>query len=284
MRPQFETCLPLVLFFAGCISSPHNPRTPEPAPEPSSAVVAAGAPTSWTFSFAPGLASYRILRSAVIESNDTTPEREISTNLTHESITLQTVGDTVAFIAAIDTFATTTQGMIGAAQAVQLPLQLTGSVTNDSLIISGDSLSSCIPLRTALITDVHNLLPRLPALLSPNSAWRDSTNFLGCQGSIPTRLRLVRAYKAVATSSYENIPVLVIQRADTIHAEGEGAQQQHRLLFEASGTGNATYYLDASSGRILRLVVDQNLSLTISASGRQRHFRQSTKQEFLLVL
>ena len=281
MHARFEICLPFVFLLASCVSSRPAPRAPAPTPQSSTVAQAANSPRVWTFSFTPGLASYRVLRSAVIEtSGDSTARREISTNLTHESLTLQSVGDTITFTAVIDTFSTTTQGVIGAAQTVPLPLALNGFMTSDSLILAGDSLPNCSPLTTTLATDIHNLLPRLPASLSTGSTWHDSTSLLGCQGSIPTRSRLTHSYSAVGGSTYENIPVLVIERADTIHAEGEGAQQQHRVILEVAGVGTATYYLDAHTGRVLHLSVDQTLNLTITASGTLRSFRQTTKQEF----
>jgi hypothetical protein len=79
------------------------------------------------------------------------------------------------------------------------------------------------------------------------------------------------------------MPVLVIQRADFIQAEGEGAQQQHRLLLTAVGTGNATYYVDIGTGHVVHLTVNQDIDLTVTASGRANHFRQNARQEFTLV-
>jgi hypothetical protein len=77
--------------------------------------------------------------------------------------------------------------------------------------------------------------------------------------------------------------VLVIQRADSIHAEGEGAQQQHRLLLTAIGTGNATYYVDVRTSYVVHLTVNQDIDLTITTSGKANHFHQNAKQEFSLV-
>jgi hypothetical protein len=79
------------------------------------------------------------------------------------------------------------------------------------------------------------------------------------------------------------MPVLVVQRADTIHAEGEGAQQQHRMVVTADGAGSATYYLDTRAGHVIHLTVDQNFDLMVTASGRASHFRQTAKQDFTLV-
>jgi hypothetical protein len=106
---------------------------------------------------------------------------------------------------------------------------------------------------------------------------------VGCQGSIPLRSRVSHTFTVGGEISYENTPVLVIQRADSIHAEGEGAQQQHRILLTAIGTGNATYYVDTGTGHVVHLIINQDIDLTINTSGRANHFRQSARQEFTLV-
>jgi hypothetical protein len=84
-------------------------------------------------------------------------------------------------------------------------------------------------------------------------------------------------------SIYESRPVVVVQRTDTIQAEGEGAQQQHPLKLNAGGTGKAIYYLDTKDGYVVRLTADQELNLTITTSGKAHQFRQSSRQDFRLV-
>jgi hypothetical protein len=87
----------------------------------------------------------------------------------------------------------------------------------------------------------------------------------------------------IGESSYEGISAIVVQRTDSIQATGEGAQQQHRVLLDARGTGSAIYYLDINSGRVLHLSSSQDLNLVITASGKSSQFRESAKQEFALV-
>jgi len=269
---------------AGCVSS-HAPVASLPtSPQPVPATIPSAA-TSWTFNFAPGSISYRVSRTATInESADPQARREISTNSTHESLALKVSADTIAFTAVVDTFSTTTQGVIGSVQPVQLPVQVSGVRVGDSLVISSDSLTqACNPVTSALITDLHNLLPRIPALLSISMSWKDSTNSTGCQGSIPTTSRVLHSYHVIGETMYEGIRTLIVQRSDTIQAEGEGPQQQHRLTLGASGTGTATYYLDTATGLIVHLSVAQDLNLSITASGKTSHFRQTARQEFTSV-
>ncbi len=276
----------IVLWSAACASP--RPSTPVVVgPEPSIPVPSVTPSTSsWTFNRLPGTASYHVVRSGVTESSgDSATRKEVSGSSSHESITLQQSGDTVGFNAVVDTFSITTQQTGTAAQqGTSLPFQLSGFLTGDSIRVISDSLNNqCTPASAALITDLHYLLAHFPDSLSTASRWRDSTVMTVCRGSIPMRSRATHSYSVAGESQYEGVPVLVVQRADTIHAEGEGAQQQHRLLFNADGVGKATYYLDTKAGRVVYLTVYQNLNLTVTASGKTNHFRQSARQNFTLV-
>jgi hypothetical protein len=276
--------LAMVCGLTGC-ASPRPPVRTAPPPSPAVPEPISTAPGSWSFSLAPGTVAYRVERTAVIEQSDSGATREISSNSTYESIAVEFGGDTIHFTATVDTFSTTTQGVIGAVPSTSLPLQVSGSLVANNLTISSvDSIAGkCNPVETAVITDLRNLLPRFPSPISTGSSWNDSTSSLGCQGSISTMTHITRSYQVVGESTYEGTRILVVQRADSIQAAGEGAQQQHRLLLDARGTGTATYYLDISSGRLLHLSISQDSNLTVTASGRTSHFRQNAKQEFALV-
>ena len=284
MRLLFVCRLVVPVCVIGCVSTQPKPAG-TPAPAPSVPLPVPGGPSSWTFSLAPGSAAYRVSRSATIESiSDSANRKESSTNTTYESITLLSAGDTINFSTVADTFSTVTQGVVSPEQPGQLPSHISGFLIADSLVVSRDSLADgCNPIASLLITDVHNLLPRFPSSLSLGQTWMDSTSLTGCQSSIPTRSRLLRQFKVIGASTYENVSVLVVQRNDSISAEGEGAQQQHRLQLAASGTGTGIYYLNTDTGRVLHLTVSQNLNLTITASGRVNHFRQTANQDFALV-
>jgi hypothetical protein len=240
---------------------------------------------SWNFAYAPGAISYLISRSAAIESqSDSGSHREISTNSTHELVTLESIGDTIHFTAAIDTFSTVTQGTIGPAQPVQLPIQLSGTFGGDSLVPSADSTTEkCNPISSALSADLHNLLIHFPAQLSQGASWRDSVELKACQGMIPTTVHMRRLYVVSGESAYQGNPVLLVQRTDSIEARGEGAQQQHSVKLDAKGTGSATYYVSPKDGRIARLTTGQDLELAITLSGKIHHFKQSSKQDYSLA-
>src|SRR6266849_2335386 len=255
-----------------------SPSLPNPAPIPS----AAG---PWTFNYAPGAIAYQVSRTAGIESqSDSGSHREISTNTTHELLTLELAGDTIHFTAVIDTSSTTTQGTIGPVQSVPLPLQLSGSFIGDSLIISSDSVAEkCNPINSTLSADLHNLFVRFPIQLSQGSSWRDSVELTTCQGMIPTTAHIARSYIVLGETAYQGERVILVQRTDSIRAQGEGAQQQHRVTLDARGTGNAIYYMSPKDGRVVRINAGQDLDLAITTSGRIHRFKQNSKQEFNFV-
>jgi hypothetical protein len=191
----------------------------------------------------------------------------------------------MGFTAVVDTFSTTGQGLIGPIPTIRLPVQVTGLLAGALLTVSGDTTSSikCNPVYSTLVLDLHNLLTRFPTQLSPGMTWRDSVDSSGCQAGIPTTSRTISTYVVSDEANYNGRPVLLVQRSDTVQAHGEGAQQQHPVRLDASGTGNALYYLGTRDGNIARITTGQDLSLTITTSSRLHHFNQSSKQDFRLL-
>jgi hypothetical protein len=278
----------LVLGIAvGCTST--RGASPVPAPTPISSTPEAApsiAPNagSWSFKYAPGSLSYQITRSAVIEKSDSLNQRESTTNATHERLVLGSTEQGIEFSAVIDTFSTTTQGLIGAVQLTELPVQISGLLATDSLTINSQpSAERCSPVSTVLNTDLHNLLVTFPAVLSAGMTWTDSVNIQGCQSGIPTLARITRSYKVAGEVMLEGKPAVLITRTDSSHARGEGGLQQHRLTINTTGTGTAAYYLNQTTGQISQIILGQTLDLGITTTGHEYRFKQTSKQEFRLV-
>lgn len=275
----------LVCLLVGCSSTRTSPTvgpTPTLPPPP---IVSAPSASSWTFNYSPGAIRYQVSRNATIESlSDSASSPEVSTNVTNELVTLIPTDSGISFTAVADTFFTTTQGMIGPAQPVQLPVQVEGAFTDGRVNVKTDtSTGKCNPVRSALVSDLHNVLTGFPPQLSRGQVWQDSVSPSGCQAAIPTTSRTIRSYVVSGEAIYEGRSVLLVQRSDSIQGRGEGAQQQHRLTLDAIGTGNAIYYLDTTEGRIVRLTAEQELNLTITTSVGARQFKQSSRQDFRLV-
>ena len=275
----------VALFFIACTGAAPRPTPSIPQPSPSGLPIPTSQSNTWSFSYKAGVGSYDVRRSATISDADSAPTHEVTTNLTHEILSLERIGDTIQFSLAADTFATTTQGLLGPAQAVALPVHITGLLAENGLEVSSDTVDGgCSIVESALRSDLQNLLvPLSPALpLTRGMSWRDSLEGRGCQGMIPTTVHVDRAFTVIGEVIYDGAPAIVVQRKDTIRAHGEGAQQQHQVTIDVTGSGSAVHYLSAATGRMVGVTASQQLDLVIVTSGRTHHFRQDLKQDFVI--
>lgn len=277
-----------IIFSVACTttrSSPPAASIPPSAPPigqvPLPIVPSAG---TWSFKYQPGITGYQVARSATITRLDTAGNAELSTNTSHESVTLDSTDLGVNFVGVVDTFTTTTQGLIGPVQPTQLPVQVSGSFTPSGLIINTQTTGEkCNPVHSVLFADLYNLLVSFPQQLSPGINWTDSVEVRGCPAGVPTVSHTTRAFTVSGEVIYDGHPAVVVQRVDTTRAQGEGGLQQHRVSIDAHGTGTAVYYLDVASGRIVHLTTNQTLLLGVTASSRQYQLKQDSKQEFGII-
>jgi len=280
---QFTARLIVISLVISCTTggssvSPRSPAVPAPISQPTDR-------GPWTLSYRSDTLRYQVIRSASIESQrDSAVHREISTNNTHEIVSLAVAGDSVRYTAVVDSFSTATQGLVGPVQPVNLPIEVSGTV--DSLGLNIDSTATdeqCNPLRSSLESDVRNLLISLPLQLSPGTSWRDSSVTATCLGSIPAKAIIIRHFVVTGATTYTNESTVTIQRTDSISAQGEGRQQQHQLKIEISGTGSATYYISVGKGHVVHLATSEDLSFVVKSASRTDHLRESVKEEFSLL-
>jgi len=258
---------------------PAGPASPSPVPSQPAASVSDNGP--WTFTYTSDTLRLQISRSGAIEARtDSGTHREISTNNSHEVLVVTVNADTIRYTAMVDSFSTASQGLIGNAQPVNLPVQVSGTL--DSMAVTVDSTipPTCDPVQSNLETDVRNVMIAFPRELSPGLTWRDSTIRVGCYGTIPLRAIVVRSFSVLGRTSFNGRTGVAIQRVDSITAEGAGRQLQHQLFVEAHGSGTANYVLSPEIGRLLHLTTTQNLDFAIRASGRTNRFREVAKEEF----
>jgi hypothetical protein len=285
MKQSIERSI-LILLLAACttrrlpVTPPTTPSLPQPV-EPRDV-------ESWTFSYRPDTLRYQVIRSAAVESQgDSASHREISSNSTHEVLNLSVMADTVRYTATVDSFSTTTQGLMGPVQPVMLPVQISGVV--DSAMLQSDSAntsstsSTCDPVQSSLVSDVRGLLIRVPMQLTPGLSWRDSTVRTACYATIPMKALVIRSFSVVGAAEYDGRRTVLIQRTDSVSAHGEGRQQQHQLIVDVSGTGTAAYHLSPERSSVLHLTTNQDLDFVIRASGRTSRFRETAKEEFSLL-
>lgn len=280
MKRNTRRSILILLATAGCAGSrPTRPALPSPtAPQPSPEVSDNG---PWTFTYSSDTVQLRVSRSAaVVSQTDSGTHREISTNNTHEVIALTVSADTVHYTATVDTFSTASQGLISISPPANLPVQISGVVDSLTGVTDSAAVDSCNTVQSILETDVRNMLVKFPPGLTPGLTWRDSTVHVGCYGTIPMRVTIVRRFSVVGKSAFNGHAAVAIQRVDSITADGTGRQQQHQLVIAANGSGSATYFLALEGGVPLHLTTTQDLDFTVRASGRTSRLRETAKEDF----
>jgi hypothetical protein len=156
-------------------------------------------------------------------------------------------------------------------------------LTNQALAIDRNSeTAACTAISSTLATDIRNLVIAFPDSLTPGLVWKDSINVDGCQAGIPTSGQVSRVFVVKGETPILGRIALQVIRSDTAYLNGEGGLQHHRLSLHAAGTGTATYYLDTTSGQILRLDISQVLNVDVAALSTKSQFQQHLEQEFLL--
>lgn len=246
--------------------------------------VPVASPGPWAFSHSPGTREYRISRSASIEGwIDSVSRKEVVSNLAHEILTLEPAGDELAFKATVDKFDLTTEGAVGAAQPVQLPIELSGTLTPTGIRLDSSLSESCDAVRSIAVTDLHNILAPFPARLARGMTWRDSINVSGCQAGIPTTVSTKRVFKVDGEVIHDGQPRLLLTRMDTLVSRGTGAYDQYRMEVGGTGSGSALYYLDPATGEVSHLITVQSSQIKVTTSGRVHAFSQIANQEFVRV-
>lgn len=277
-----------LVLMVGCSRPTRTGPVPQaPVPATSAPVTGAQAPQSWSFNYQAGIISYQIVRNATIESvadSLSSVALDSSQNTAHEVLSLERIGDTIHFALAVDTFATTIPGRAGIPQPTKVPVQIQGWMTRDSLVVTPDSASvGCNPIKSAAESDLQTLVVRFPETLTPGMTWQDSVDITACQASIPTTVHISRLFRVKGEAPSVGSGIVVVERSDSIHAHGEGAQQQHRVVLDAVGDGTTVYHLSTSDGRLVHANGDQRLDITVVTSENAGHFRQSLKQEVVLI-
>lgn len=274
-----------LLFLTGACAPP---RSSPPGLPPGPRLPEAPAPTSsagpWAFAYTAGTRTYKISRNASVEGMaDSALRRATVSNHTHQILTLEGTGGELSFRAVVDTFALITEGIVGPPQSIELPLELSGSIGSQGIRIETPAMESCNAIRAIVVTDLYNLLAPFPSPLSRGTVWRDSNSVSGCQAGIPTTSTTRRTFSVVGEVNHLGRGYLVVQRADSVAARGEGAYGQHRMQVEGMGTGTARYYLDITSGEVSQLTTGQQTRIRVTTSGRVHTFTQTTNQDFVRV-
>jgi hypothetical protein len=263
----------------GCGASRSAPGAPG-----ESRVIPTSTVGPWSFSHSPGTRAYEISRTASVQGiADSEVRQEKVSNFTHEVLTFEPLGERLVVRALVDAFTLKTEGVVGPAQPVELPIQLSATITPSGVRIEPSANNSCNAAEATVATDLHNLLAPYPARFSKGAVWRDTIIVSGCQAGIPITTTTRRTFRVSGEVMYSGQPLILVQRTDSLSARGEGAYNQHRMMVEGRGVGTALYYLDTVAGEISWLSTSQGSQIRVTTSGRLHAFTQTTNQEFVRV-
>lgn len=165
-----------------------------------------------------------------------------------------------------------------------LPLAFAGHIASGGL-----TLDSVAGRAIATVADCENpglnqmgVIQRnisiTPLTLRPGTAWTDSSMVKACSGTIPVELTSVRIYTVTGEAQGALSGAIVVERSERIRATGEGAQGQHRIGLQATGSGSARLLLEPASGLLRLAEGESRTAIVIRSSGRQQQFVQTVRE------
>ena len=113
----------------------------------------------------------------------------------------------------------------------------------------------------------------IPAILSRNQAWTDSSTTSACSGNIPVQLTVVRTCRAAGESG----GVVLVDCEERTASSGEGSQGQHRINLQARGTGDLRFSLDRTTGEVVSVTGSSRTEIDVGSSGRVQRFVQTVQ-------
>lgn len=169
-----------------------------------------------------------------------------------------------------------------------LPLLFDGELTPTALTINVKNSQVtdgiCNPSIGSILGDLHAAITAYPLRLTPEFTWRDSTLVTTCTtGGIPTTKKTIQSFRVVGEKAFNATRALLLQRLDSTYISGDGSQNNHQIHLEGNGTGTANLYINPTAAVTLGVQLSEKLEITITNSGRMRHFIQEVTQRVELT-
>ncbi len=138
----------------------------------------------------------------------------------------------------------------------------------------------CSPFISSILGDLHAVVTIFPTRLVPSFTWKDSTLVTTCTtGGIPTTRRTIQQFTVVGERTFNTTRAVLLQRLDSTYISGDGAQSNHQIHLKGVGTGTANIYINPITAVTLGVDLSDKLEITITNSGRARHFIQEVTQK-----
>ena len=268
-----------ILSLAACGSGLH-PST-EAGPQPAATTPT---PAVARFAYAPGTVRARLdSRASIRVEGETTPPDTAVTEL-YVTLVLGDGAGARPLIGSVDSvLASAGGGRPLAALPVPMPLRFQGTVEGGTVRVPRPAATAadCSSPAGSILAIARELLPALPADLSPGRHWSETVATTSCRGGVVLTTTAVHDYRVSAATSGAGAP-LRIARTTRYRLAGNGSQAGEPVSAAGQGTGTGELLVDRAAGRLLALTTQSTIDLTFMGGGRTQHVVQEGRQELQL--
>ena len=164
---------------------------------------------------------------------------------------------------------------------IPIPFVFTGRLEPNRITLElpkaqTDISGSCVNEALAAVPVVQRSLVLVPLQLRTGLTWMDSTTASVCSGPMLVSLTSVRIYMVKGQAVVRGRTAILLEQQNRTSFAGEGAQEQHRIRVRGDGTGKSQLAVDAVTGALIDVTADNTTLLTITASGRDQRFTQTS--------
>lgn len=189
--------------------------------------------------------------------------------------------------ATINAFSLHTSARTGIAEKVSsLPLTVAGKLQNNRFVFS---LASNQPINTGCVDPTFSALSIIqrsvvvsPLELHTGMTWTDSVSAELCSGAIPITVITTRNYRVLGESLVRSVPVILLERHETMISTGEGSSGQHRITLRTEGVGSGQIAIDRLAGFLVDDLSTYTAAITVRSSGRDQRFTQVVSEHIAL--
>jgi len=285
MRSTRTSLLAASVVIAGCRST----TVPSPVLQPVAATASNDTSTksigSWVLIPNRQPHTYHSVSQTTVHefSNSTTRQNtiEISTTFT---ISLDQTHTPLIISGRIDTVNFRPQNQPSPENKVSLPLLFEGELSSTALTISTKNSQTtdriCSPSISSILGDLRAIVTIFPSHLTPGFTWKDSTLVTTCTtGGIPTARKTTQQFRVIGERIFNSTRAILLQRLDSTYVSGDGTEGNHQIHLEGAGTGTANFYINPITAVTLQTELSEKLEITVTNSGRTRHFIQEVTQK-----
>lgn len=219
-----------------------------------------------SFAYAPGTASYVVTSEATIAEIDSAASaprafREVA----RVDLGIAATGNVTIV---------TTTGSVEGTTAASIIQPFVDTLRAESMDAAAEPGMPICGRDTVPPVHLVTLLPPMPQELREGLRWQRRNVYASCQGMIPVRVERTDSYLVMGSASQVGRAGVTITRSSSLAYAGSGVEGQHNVRIAGAGSGQATFVLDASAGRLLSGSEEVNSEIDITSSGRTRRFAQ----------